>query len=83
MDTLKEIYIWTVGNYYGVLISVSMIIVALEGIVRLTPTKKDDTVLERVGKAVHGLMDFLKVPNAKREDGKISFHEPRPKRDNK
>lgn len=79
MDTLREIWSWTMANYQGILISLATILVGLEGIVRLTPTKKDDTALERAGKIIHWLMDFLKVPNVKREDGKIvaGVHEPR------
>lgn len=59
------------ANYQGILISLSIMIMGLEGIVRLTPTKKDDSALERAGKLIKWLMDLLKVPNVKREDGKI------------
>lgn len=72
MDLVKEIWAWLMANYTGVLISMSIIIMGLEGIVRLTPTKKDDTALERVGKLVHWLMDLLKIPNVKREGLKPS-----------
>lgn len=71
MDLLKEIWAWSAANYSGILVSLSILIMGLEGIVRLTPTKKDDSALERIGKAVHWLMDLLKIPNVKREDGKI------------
>lgn len=80
MDTLREIWSWTMANYQGVLISASMILLGLEGIVRLTPTKKDDTALERAGKGLRWLMDLLKVPNVKREKGKVmpaGLHKPR------
>lgn len=79
MDTLREIWSWAAANYQGVLASVSMILIGLEGLVRLTPTKKDDTALERAGKAIRWIMDLLKVPNVKREKGKIvsGLHKPR------
>lgn len=35
----------------------------LEVIVRLTPTKKDDTALERVGKVLKALLDAFGIPN--------------------
>lgn len=34
-----------------------------EVIVRLTPTKKDDTALERVGKVLKSVLDVLGIPN--------------------
>ena len=34
-----------------------------ELIVRLTPTKKDDGVVQRIGGVIKKIFDFLKVPN--------------------
>lgn len=45
----------------------------LEVVVRLTPTKKDDTVLERVGQYVGKLMDIAGIPNKKAGGGE---HDP-------
>ena len=78
MDLVKEVWAWMMANYAGILVSLSVIVVGLEGIVRLTPTKSDDSALERVGKAIHWLMDLLKIPNIKREGLKPSgTHEKR------
>lgn len=43
----------------------------LELIVRLTPTKTDDTALERVGKVLKSLMDALGIPNRRAVDVEI------------
>ena len=47
-----------------------MVIVGLisvaEVVVRLTPTKKDDGAVERIGYIVRKIMDFLKLPNLKK-----------------
>lgn len=42
---------------------------AAELIVRLTPTKKDDTAVERVGTLIRKFFDMLGVPNAKTGGG--------------
>ena len=79
MDNLVGIWSWVAQSYAEILISLSLILMGLEVLVRLTPTKKDDTALERAGKGLKWLMDLLKVPNVKREDGKIvaGLHKPK------
>lgn len=44
------------------------IVGAAELVVRLTPTKKDDGFVERVGHYVRIALDFLKVPNLRKEE---------------
>lgn len=46
------------------------LLVVAELVVRLTPTKTDDGAVERVGKVIRRVLDFLKVPNVKKEDPK-------------
>lgn len=53
-------------NYAEILLALSMLVGAAEIIVRLTPTQEDDGFVERVGKVLRKIMDFLKVPNAKK-----------------
>lgn len=72
MDLVKEIFAWMSANYVGILVSISIIIPGLQGLVRLTPTKKDDSALARLDKGLNWLMDMLKIPNVKREGLKIS-----------
>ena len=49
-----------------------------EILVRLTPTKKDDSALERVGKALKWIMNILKVPNLKADDKRLLGILPKP-----
>ena len=71
MELIKEVFAWSAANYVGVLVNLALLIAALEGLARLTPTKKDDSALERAGNLLRKLMDILKIPNVKREDGKL------------
>lgn len=71
MDQMLNHYYWMRDNYQELLISLSIILIGLQAIVRLTPTKKDDGALERVAKVLNSAMAMLKVPNVKREDGKL------------
>ena len=45
----------------------SLSLLAAELITRLTPTKTDDCFVERIGHLFRGIMDFVRVPNFKRE----------------
>lgn len=68
MEALTEYWTWTVANYKGIFIVLATIYPTLELITRLTPTKKDDTFLERAGALVRKLMDILKIPNLKKKE---------------
>ncbi len=54
---------WLNEHYLDLGAAVLGLYAFVELIVRVTPTKADDTVLERVGKVLKKLMDFLKIPN--------------------
>jgi len=71
MDTLLNQYYWMRDNYVELFTSLAILLIALQGIVRLTPTKSDDAFLERVSKYLNMVMVWLKIPNVKREDGKL------------
>ena len=60
---------WLKVNYIELLSALGVILVGLEMLVRLTPTKKDDGAVARVAKLYGKLLDLLKVPNVKRKDG--------------
>jgi len=71
MEILKEAFHWISENYANFLVCLSVIVTALESIARLFPTKNYHSGIERVGVILRKIMDFLKVPNVKREEGKI------------
>ena len=54
---------WVRGNYVNVFLLLSALLTAGEFIVRLTPTKTDDTLLEKVGWVLKKVMGFLRIPN--------------------
>lgn len=63
MELAKTIYTYFVSNGASIGATASAVYVAAELITRLTPTKKDDTVLSRAGSFVKKVLDLLKVPN--------------------
>lgn len=71
MDSLLNQYYWMRDNYVELFTSLAILMIALQGFVRLTPTKSDDAFLERVSKYLNMVMVWLKIPNVKREDGKL------------
>lgn len=75
MQLITEFWVYLQANWYGLLITGSVLITAAEFVTRLTPTKKDDSAIERIGKAYGKLFDLLKVPNIKRKDGTIVIPE--------
>lgn len=78
MEMFMEWFAWLKANYTGILLTVPPILISIYGvaemIVRLTPTKTDDNILERVGKIGRKVFDILGVPNNKAGGGK---HDPR------
>jgi len=58
---------WMQANYMNLLLAISGLVAVAEVITRFTPTKVDDSILERIGKVIKGIMDFLKVPNISRK----------------
>lgn len=71
MDSLLNQYYWMRDNYVELFTSLAILMIALQGFVRLTLTKSDDAFLERVSKYLNMVMVWLKIPNVKREDGKL------------
>lgn len=57
---------WIVGHYME-LGAIALAILGLgEMIVRLTPTEKDDGLVERFGFYIRKALDFLRIPNVKK-----------------
>ena len=71
IDMLLNQYYWMRDNSQELFVSLMIVLIGLQGLARLTPTKKDDGVLEKVVAWVNKLMAWLKIPNVKREDGKL------------
>lgn len=71
IDGILNQYYWMRDNYIELLTSLMILLIALQGFVRLTPTKTDDAFLERVSGYLDKLMKLLRIPNVKREDGSI------------
>lgn len=58
---MKEITTWVVENWEGVLIAIASIVSAAKAIAKLTPTQKDDSVIEKIRKCLDwvGSLNFL------------------------
>lgn len=59
MEILNKI----IENWDTITLTVFAGITLAEGLVRITPTKKDDGAVERAGKFLKRLMDIIKIPN--------------------
>ena len=66
-----EILNFLKDNYQLILQVLGAIVVVAELVVRMTPTEKDDSAVERIGGILRKIMDFLKVPNVKKNDLKL------------
>jgi hypothetical protein len=77
MDSLLNQYYWMRDNWMDLIVAMSLLLMAAQAIVKLTPTKKDDSFLERLNGLFEKFLTF--VPNVKRVEGKIisGTHEPR------
>jgi len=71
MEVIKEVIAYISANWYGILMAGSMLLAAAEFVVRLTPTKDDDGFVQRIANVYNKIFEVLKVPNIKREDGKL------------
>lgn len=74
---MMALWNWIVENYVNVFMILAGLVAVAEAIARLTPTTVDDGIVERIGKAIHWLMDLFKIPNVKIENGKLGKHEKR------
>jgi len=70
-ENLLNYFYWIKDNYVELIVSLSLLIPALQAIARFTPTKTDDGFLEKIGEKLTALMDMLRIPNVKRNPGSI------------
>ena len=71
MEFLKEMFFFLKEYYADILIALSLLIGSFEIITRMTPTKKDDGAVMRIGGMLKKLMDSLKIPNNLKEPKKL------------
>lgn len=71
MEFISKLMAYISANWYGILMAGSIILAAAEFIVRLTPTKSDDGFVQRIANGYNKIFELLKVPNIRREDGKL------------
>lgn len=69
MEQLKLIVNYFIANGPALAATVLAILSAAEMVVRLTPTQKDDTAIERIGSFIRRMFDLLGVPNVKAGGG--------------
>ena len=63
MEKFQAFINWLIANKLALVAFVTSLYFLVEVVVRLTPTKSDDTVLEKIGKGLGWVFDFLKLPN--------------------
>lgn len=69
MEQIQSILAWWNANG-GIIAAILLgILPVAEMVVRLTPTQKDDTAVQRVGYWVRWFFDKVKVPNLKSGGG--------------
>ena len=71
MEFIMKMFAYIQAHWYGILMAGSMILATAEFIVRLTPTKSDDGFVQRIANVYNKLFELLRVPNVKRENGKL------------
>ena len=69
MEQLKLSVNYFIENGPALAATILAMLTAAEMVVRLTPTQKDDTAVERIGKFIRRLFDLLQVPNVKAGGG--------------
>lgn len=71
MEVVKEIFSYIMTHGPAIASILLAIIAVAEMIVRLTPTKKDDGAVQRIGGVIRKLIDYAKVvfPNNKKGGG--------------
>ncbi len=69
MEQLQALLAWWQANGGAIAGILLGILPVAELIVRLTPTQKDDTAVQRVGYWVRWFFDKIKVPNLKSGGG--------------
>lgn len=58
---------WIQENFLNVVQILTLLVVAGELITRLTPTKRDDGFVRRIGMGMDRLLNMLRVPNLRRQ----------------
>jgi hypothetical protein len=58
---------WIMENYQELGALLLALVGVAEVVVRLTPTKKDDGAMERIGHVIRKAMDLMKVPNVRKK----------------
>lgn len=67
MEWLMSAWQFMTANWDKISGALLAFIALAEAITRLTPTEKDDGFVERMGAIIRKILDFLKVPNAKKD----------------
>lgn len=68
MENLAKAYQWVMANYENLFLALSALVAFAELAVRFTPTEKDDGFVERIGGYLRKVMDFVKLPNKKKNE---------------
>jgi hypothetical protein len=69
MEQIQALVSWFMVNGPAVAGAALGLLTVAETVVRLTPTQKDDTAVERVGKVIRRFFDLLGLPNRKAGGG--------------
>lgn len=69
MEKIMSLYSFVVDHGAEVSAILLALIALAQMITALTPTKTDDLAIERFGKYVRKILEFLKVPNVKSGGG--------------
>jgi len=69
MEQIQALVSWFMVNGPAVAGAILGLLTVAETVVRLTPTQKDDTAVERVGKVIRRFFDLLGLPNRKAGGG--------------
>ena len=69
MEQIQALVSWFIVNGPAVAGAVLGMLTVAETVVRLTPTQKDDTAVERIGKVIRKFFDMLGLPNNKSGGG--------------
>ena len=69
MEQMKVLVLWLSVNGPVIAGAILGLLAVAETVTRLTPTKKDDTAVERIGSFIRKFFDILGVPNVKADGG--------------
>lgn len=69
MEKVQELIAWWNLNGGAIAAIILGLIPIAEAIVRMTPTQKDDGAVERLGKRIRRVFDFLGIPKNRASGG--------------